>query len=448
MRAGMGCNGSCAVDPHPLSRHVSRQVDGINLSHAESRSFSREMRKVSDGPDSSDAARPKLFQPLTIRGLTLKNRLVVPPMVHYRCDPGNTCGTFHVVHLGRYALGGFGLVFVEATGVEEVGLINEHDLGIWNDAQVESFKPLIAFMKRQNTAIGIQLAHGGRKSSSQRAMDGMGPLTPEEIKAGAKLWQPVGPTSEPVAPGWLIPRQLSTADCRAMVRTWAHAAKNAVAAGFEAIEVHMAHGYLLASFLSPISNTRNDEYGGDREGRMRLPLDIVEAVRREMPATMPLFARVSAVDGAQNGWKLDDTVVFARELKDRGVDVIDGSTGGISGSATSAQVPRCLRFQVPYAERVRKDVGIASMAVGIILEAQQAEAILENGQADLIAVGRQSQFNPNIAQHWAHDLGINRKFEDWTPEFGWWLEKRIRTMEGFATPTGVVTRHKMSTPGE
>lgn len=251
--------------------------------------------------DSNDSARPMLFQPFNIRGLTLKNRLVVPPMVHYRAGPGSTCGAFHNVHLGRYALGGFGLVFVEATAVEEVGLINEHDLGIWNDAQVQSFKPLIAFMKGEKTAIGIQLAHGGRKSSSQRAMDGMGPLTAQEIKAGAKVWQPVGPTSEPVAEGWLTPRQLTTEECRAMVRTWALAARNAVAAGFDTIEIHTAHGYLLASFLSPVSNTRKDEYGGDRKGRMRLPLEIVEAVRREMPETMPLFVRVSAVDGAQGG---------------------------------------------------------------------------------------------------------------------------------------------------
>jgi 2,4-dienoyl-CoA reductase-like NADH-dependent reductase (Old Yellow Enzyme family) len=390
--------------------------------------------------DSIDHARPMLFEPFKVRGLTLKNRLVVPPMVHYRAAPGGTCGMFHQVHLGRYALGGFGLVFVEATGVEQVGLINENDLGIWNDAQVQSFKPLIAFMKRENTAIGIQLAHGGRKAASQRAMDGMGPLTQKEIEAGAKLWQPVGPTSEPVAPGWLTPRQLTAEECRAMVRTWAKAARNAVAAGFDTIEIHTAHGYLLASFLSPISNTRHDEYGGDRTGRMRLPLEIVEAVRREMPETMPLFVRVSAVDGAKDGWNLEDTVAFARELKARGVDVIDCSSGGISGSATAAQVPRGLGFQVPYAERVRNEVGIASMAVGIILEAEQAEAILQSEQADLIAVGRQSQFNPNIAQHWAHDLGLNRKFEDWTPEYGWWLEKRIRTIEGFATPTGVVKR--------
>ena len=231
---------------------------------------------MTDGPTNGrDAAQPKLFEPFTVRGLTLKNRLVVPPMVHYRAEAGNTCGAFHLVHLGRYALGGFGLVFVEATGVEEIGLINEHDLGIWNDAQVESFKPLIAFMKRQNTAIGIQLAHGGRKSSSQTAMHGMGPLTEENLKAGAKLWQPVGPTAEPVAKGWLTPRQLTTAECKAMVKTWAHAARNAVKAGFDTIEIHTAHGYLLASFLSPVSNTRNDEYGGDRAGgcgcRLRSP---------------------------------------------------------------------------------------------------------------------------------------------------------------------------------
>jgi 2,4-dienoyl-CoA reductase-like NADH-dependent reductase (Old Yellow Enzyme family) len=392
--------------------------------------------------DSIDPPRPMLFQPFEVRGLALKNRLVVPPMVHYRAAPGNICGAFHHVHLGRYAFGGFGLVFVEATAVEEVGLINEHDLGIWNDAQVQSFKPLIAFMKGENTAIGIQLAHGGRKASSQRAMDGMGPLTAQQVEAGAKLWQPVGPTSEPVAPGWLVPRQLTIEECRAMVRTWAQAARNAVKAGFDAIEIHTAHGYLLASFVSPISNTRNDEYGGDRNGRMRLPLEIVDAVRREMPDAMPLFVRVSAVDGAESGWNMDDTVVYARELKARGVDVIDCSSGGISGSATAAQVPRGLGFQVPYADRVRNEAGIATMAVGIILEAQQAEAVLQSGQADLIAVGRQSQFNPNIAHHWAHDLGINRKFDDWAPEYGWWLEKRMRTIETFATPTGVVKRHE------
>jgi 2,4-dienoyl-CoA reductase-like NADH-dependent reductase (Old Yellow Enzyme family) len=294
-------------------------------------------------------------------------------------------------------------------------------------------------MKRQGTAIGIQIGHGGRKASSQSAMQGMGPLTEENIKAGARVWQPVGPTAEPVADGWLTPRALTTAECKAMVGKFAAAARRAVAAGFDTIEIHTAHGYLLASFLSPVSNTRNDEYGGDRAGRMRLPLEIAEAMRAEMPASMPLFTRVSSVDGTVEGWNMDDTVVFARELKARGVDVIDCSSGGISGAATAAQVTRSLGFQVPFAARVRKEADIATMAVGIILEAQQAEAILQEGQADLIAVGRQSQFNPNIAQHWAHDLGLNTRFEHWSPEFGWWLEKRIRTLQGFATPTGVVT---------
>ena len=296
-------------------------------------------------------------------------------------------------------------------------------------------------MRGENTAIGIQLAHGGRKASSQRAMDGMGPLTPEQIKAGAKVWQPVGPTSEPVADGWLTPRQLTD---RRVPGDGAHLGQGCPQCGRCRLRCdrgpHRPRLSAAPRFSRPISNTRNDEYGGDRKGRMRLPLEIVEAVRREMPDGMPLFVRVSSVDGAKDGWNMDDTVVFARELKARGVDVIDCSSGGISGSATAAQVPRGLGFQVPYAERVRKEAGIASMAVGIILEAQQAEAILQNGQADLIAVGRQSQFNPNIAHHWSHDLGLNRKFEDWTPEYGWWLEKRIRTMEGFATPVGAVTR--------
>jgi len=273
-------------------------------------------------------------------------------------------------------------------------------------------------------------------------MDGMGPLTAQQIKTGAKAWQPVGPTSEPVAEGWLIPRQLTTGECRKMVRTWAIAARNAVAAGFDTIEIHTAHGYLLASFLSPVSNTRNDEYGGDRNGRMRLPLEIVEAVRREMPETMPLFVRVSAVDGAQGGWNLNDTVAFAGELKARGVDVIDCSSGGISGSATAAQVPRGLGFQVPYANGSATKWASPRWRSASFSKRSRRRQSCRMGKADLIAVGRQSQFNPNIAQHWAHDLGINRKFEDWTPEYGWWLEKRIRTIEGFATPTGVVKRHE------
>ena len=390
--------------------------------------------------ESIDPSRPLLFSPFRIRGLTLKNRLVVPPMVHYRAGPGSTCGMFHNVHLGRYALGGFGLVFVEATAVEEIGLINEHrprhlERGAGRELQAahrlhEGREHRDRHSARAWRAQIVLAACDGRHGSAHPARDRGGrkavAARRPDRRAGRAGMAGAAPAHDRRVPG----------DGSHLGR----AARNAVKAGFDAIEVHTAHGYLLASFLSPISNTRNDEYGGDRTGRMRLPLEIVEAVRREMPETMPLFVRVSAVDGTRDGWNLDDTVAFAAELKRRGVDVIDCSSGGISGSATAAQVPRGLGFQVPYAERVRNEAGIPTMAVGIILEAQQAEEILGNGQADLIAVGRQSQFNPNIAQHWAHDLGINEKFEDWTAEFGWWLEKRTRTIEGFATPTGIVKR--------
>jgi 2,4-dienoyl-CoA reductase-like NADH-dependent reductase (Old Yellow Enzyme family) len=385
---------------------------------------------------STDEARPRLFEPFQIRDVVLKNRLVVPPMVHYRCDPGHRCGDFHLVHLGRYALGGFGLVFVEATAVEEVGLINDNDLGIWNSEQRDSFRRLVAFMKREGAAVGLQLSHGGLKASAQTAMQGGGPLTAEDLAAGARVWQPVGPTARPYADGWLEPRQLTAADCEAMVDTWAAAARRGVEAGFDVIEIHAAHGYLLASFLSPITNTRTDAYGGDLAGRMRLPLQVAEAVRRQMPEGMPLFVRVSSVDGAEGGWGLDDTVAFARELKARGVDVIDCSSGGMPGTGTAAQIRRSPGFQAAFAHRVREAAQTPTQAVGLILEARQAEEILAAGQADLIAVGRQSQFDPNLAHHWAYELGADPRFRGWAQEYGWWLEKRIATMEGFATPSG------------
>jgi 2,4-dienoyl-CoA reductase-like NADH-dependent reductase (Old Yellow Enzyme family) len=384
------------------------------------------------------SARPLLFQPLPIRGLELKNRLVVPPMVHYRCDPGYACGDFHLVHLGRYALGGFGLVFVEATAVEAAGLITERDLGIWTDAQRDSFRRVVEVVKREGAAIGLQLAHGGLKASTHTAIDGGSPLTAEEIANGARVWQPVGPTERPYAEGWLKPHALTADECARMAETWAAAARRGVEAGFDVIEIHAAHGYLLASFLSPITNTRTDAYGGHRDGRMRLPLQVVEAVRAEMPAAMPLFVRVSCVDGAVGGWDLEDTVVFARELKARGVDVVDCSSGGMPGSGTAAQVQRSPGFQVPFAERVRNEAQVMTQAVGLILDARQAEAILEARRADLIAVGRQSQFDPNLAHHWAHELGADPRFHGWPREYGWWLEKRIATMQRFAGPTGAL----------
>ncbi len=386
-----------------------------------------------------ESKRPLLYTPKTIRGVTLPNRIVLAPMVHYGTNDG-VCGTFHMVHLGKYAQGGFGLVFTEAAAVEARGSVAEFDLGIWNDVQAESYKPLTAFIKSQGSVPGIQLAHAGRKAGMQTAMEGNGPLSAADKARGRKSWQPVGPTTAAIGPDWITPHQLSTSEVKDMVGTWAAAARRAVAAGFEVVEIHGAHGYLIATFLSPVTNTRNDIYGGDLKGCMRLALEITEAVRAVIPETMPLFFRVSSVDGTAEGWSMDDTVVLARELKARGVDVLDCSSGGLTGSATAAPVSRTPGFQVPFAARAKAESGIDTMAVGLILEADQAEAILQQGKADLIAVGRQAQFNPNLPLHWAHDLGLNGKFELWPEEYGWWLDKRTRSMEGFATPTGRILK--------
>jgi 2,4-dienoyl-CoA reductase-like NADH-dependent reductase (Old Yellow Enzyme family) len=238
----------------------------------------------------------------------------------------------------------------------------------------------------------------------------------------------------------MTPHELTTAEVEDVVDAFAAGARRAVEAGFEVVEIHGAHGYLITSFLSPVTNKRGDKYGGDLAGRMRMALEVAEACRAAIPDRTPLFFRASCVDGTVEGWQLEDTVVLARELKARGVDVIDCSSGGLLGAATAARVTRSLGFQVPFSERVRREADIPTMAVGIILEGQQAEAILQEGKADLIAVGRQAQYNANVALHWAHELGINKRFELWHPEYGWWLEKRIRTLEGFATPEGVVTK--------
>jgi len=384
-------------------------------------------------------AQPLLLTPIALRGVTARNRIVVSPMSQY-CSVEGEPTDWHLVHLGKFAQGGAGIVFVEATAVERRGRITHGDTGIWDDAHIPGLSRIAQFVRSQGAIPAIQLAHAGRKASMARPWYGNGPLTQEDLDRGDKPWSTVAPTQASLGEGWIAPRAFQTGDFQTLLDAYKNAVRRAGAAGFEIIELHAAHGYLLHTFLSPLSNTRTDQYGGSRENRMRFPLEVARTVREAWPKSRPLFVRVSSIDDVAGGWSIEDTVAFAKELKAVGVDVVDCSSGGVSGSATAAQVPRGLGFQVPYAERVRKEVGIASMAVGIILEAEQAEAVLEKGQADLIAVGRQSQYNPNIAHHWAHDLGINRKFEDWAPEYGWWLEKRIRTMEGFATPTGAVKR--------
>jgi len=373
--------------------------------------------------------KPRLFTPLAIRDVTFKNRVVIAPMATYSAVDG-VAQDWHFAHLGRFALGGAGCVMVEATAVTDQGRITNGDLGIWSAEHAKPLKRIAAFMKQQGTIPAIQLAHAGRKGSMQRPWHGNGPLTAEDLARGDKTWSTVSAVAEPMAPGYIVPQALSVADIGQLVRDWAAAAERSVEAGYEMIEIHNAHGYLAHQFLSPLSNKRNDAYGGDFEGRTRFPLEIAETIRKVIPKGMPLFVRVSAVDGMEGGWTLDDTVAYAKALKARGVDLIDCSSGGLIGSATAARVKRTWGFQVPYAERVRREAELLSMAVGLIIEPAHAEDILQKEQADLIAIAREALVNPCWPQMAEVALGRTRAeaMDDWTVQYGWWLKLRERAI--------------------
>ena len=375
------------------------------------------------------AGRPLLFTPIEIRNVTFKNRVVIAPMATYSAVEG-IAQDFQFAHWGRLVLGGAGCVFVEATAVTDQGRITNGDLGIWSDAHVPALKRIAAFMKAHNVVPGIQLAHAGRKGSMQRPWFGNGALTAEDFARGEKQWDTVAPTAEPMAAGHIVPRALSVSDLATLKGHWVDAARRALEAGFDVLEIHNAHGYLMHQFLSPISNTRDDAYGGDFAGRTRFPLEVAEALRAEWPQDKPVFLRVSAVDGLDGGWSMDDTVVYAKELKARGIDVIDCSSGGLFGSATAARVKRTWGFQVPYAERVRHEAGIKSMAVGLIVDPVVAEDILQKGQADLIAIAREALVNPCWPQMAEIALGRNASdaMDGWPVQYGWWLKHRERSI--------------------
>ena len=372
--------------------------------------------------------KPILFTPITLRGVTARNRVVISPMCTYSAVDG-LAQDWHLVHLGKFALGGAGVVFVEATAVEARGRITHGCVGIWSDAHAAALGRIAPWLKAHGAIPGIQLAHAGRKASMQRPWFGNGPLGPEDELRGERPWPIIGPTGEPAAEGWLAPRAMTRADVDEVIDAFAAAARRADHAGFEIAEIHGAHGYLIHSFLSPLSNTRTDAYGGDLAARMRLALEVVEAVRAAWPATKPLFFRISSVDGiGSEGWRMEDSVELARALKARGVDVVDCSSGGISGPVTSAMVPRELGFQVPFAAAVRRGADIATQAVGLILDGAQAEAILQSGAADLVAVAREALFDPFWAHHAARTLGLEAEFETWPEPYGWWLKRRARLL--------------------
>jgi 2,4-dienoyl-CoA reductase-like NADH-dependent reductase (Old Yellow Enzyme family) len=370
---------------------------------------------------------PLLFTPLSLRELTLRNRIVISPMCQYSAADG-IANDFHFAHLARFALGGAGMIFTEAAAVEREGRITHGDLGIWTDEQVGPLKRITDFLRTQGAIPAIQLAHAGRKASMQRPWHGNGPLDDSDRARGEDVWQIMGPSAVPLDEGWLVPHQLTLGEIERIKDSFRQAARRARTAGFDVVEVHGAHGYLIHSFLSPISNKRTDAYGGSLANRMRLAREVGAIVRDDWPQNLPVFFRVSSTDGIDGGWTLDETVALAKELHALGIDVIDCSSGGIAGSATAARIKRSPGFQVPFAERIRREANIKTMAVGLILEAQQAEAVLQNGQSDLIAIGRQALYDPSWPLHAEIALGLENEFASWPVQYGWWLDKRHKAM--------------------
>jgi 2,4-dienoyl-CoA reductase-like NADH-dependent reductase (Old Yellow Enzyme family) len=361
-----------------------------------------------------------LFTPLKLRGVTTANRCVLSPMVQHKAHDGEV-NDEHLVHLGKFAIGGFGIVFTENCAVEPRGRVTQGDLGIWHDAQIPGHKRLVQFLQRHGSLAAIQISHSGRKGSTPRPFDPPGQLGPPE--AGWRPWELVGPSPLKAGEGFSTPKELTSEEIDDLIDRFGDAARRADQAGYDVIELHAAHGYLLAQFLSPISNQRNDAYGADLAGRMRFPLAVARAMRGAMPNHKPLFVRVSALDGA-GGWGLDDTVALAKELKALGVDVIDCSSGGLTGLATAQPIQRAPGFQVPYAATVRYQADIRTMAVGLIVDGTQAESILQAGDADLIAIARQALYDPFWPLHSAQAMGCDEDFQMWPPESGWWLNKR------------------------
>lgn len=373
--------------------------------------------------------KPLLFTPIDLRGITSRNRVMISPMANYSAVEG-VPNDWHMVHLGRFATGGAGIVIAEATAVTREGRITNGDTGLWEDAQIAPWARIVDFLRGQGAVPGIQLAHAGRKGSMQRPWDGNGPLTPENLAAGEQEWQPVGPTDQPMDEGFLTPRAFTTAELKSLTDDWVAAAERALKAGFDWLEIHNAHGYLVHQFLSPLSNTRNDGYGGDFEGRVRWPLELARALREAWPADKPVSVRISAVDGDAMGWQMTDSVEYARRLKEVGIDMVCASSGGLRGSATNARVKRDYGYQVPYAAGIKRETGMATIAVGLILDPHHAEAILQSGDADIIAIGREALVNPNwpVQAEVALGRAMEEALDDWPHQYGWWLKFRERTL--------------------
>lgn len=338
----------------------------------------------------------KLFDPYTQRSLTLRNRIVISPMCEYSAQDG-VPNQWHAVHLGSRAVGGAGVVITEATAVSPEGRISAHDTGIWNDAQADAWRPIAAFIAEQGAVPGMQLGHAGRKASVWRPWEGGSPLSAEQ---GA--WQTVAPSAIPFDKDWHVPQALDSEGIRKVVADFRAAAVRAKEAGFKLIELHAAHGYLLHQFLSPLSNQRDDEYGGSFENRTRLVREVIAAVREVWPEHLPLWLRISATDWADHGWGIDDSVHLASKLSELGVDLIDVSSGGL---VPHVKIPLGPGYQVPFAARIRQETGMATGAVGLITEPAQADGIIAGGAADVVLIARASLRDPYFPRRAAQELG-------------------------------------------
>ena len=343
-----------------------------------------------------------LFTPLTVRDVTFRNRIAVSPMCQYSSVDG-FANDWHLVHLGSRAVGGAGLVMVEATAVEARGRISPSDNGIWKDEHVPFLARIAAFLKEHGAVAGIQLAHAGRKASVRRPWEGGGAIP--EVEGG---WQTVTPSPIPFRhsrfgePEDPAPSELSKAGIRSVVTAFASAARRALEAGFQVVEIHAAHGYLIHQFLSPLSNHRTDQYGGDLNSRIRFALEVVEAVRQVWPRSLPLFLRISATDWVEGGWTADESVSLAIRVRDLGADLVDCSSGG---SSPQQKIPMEPGYQVPFAERIRREAGILTGAVGLITTSAQADEIVRSGKADLVLLSREFLRDPYFPLHAAKVLG-------------------------------------------
>lgn len=350
-------------------------------------------------------------------------------MSQYRATDGYA-NDWHMVHLGRFALGGAGLVYCEATAVEADGRRTHGDLGLWDDAQIDGLIPITRFLSQEGSVPGIQLGHAGRKASERRPWHGETPVDDEDVSTRNEApWSALAPSPIPYAEGWPTPVEMTEAVIERVIHSFGEAARRSLEAGFKVIEVYAAHGFLVHQFLSPIANQRTDKWGGNAENRRRFAVEVARSIRSQWPDAFPLAFRLSATDWLDGGIEVEDAVETARALKAEGVDIIDCSTGGIGGKDRPRRMVISQGFQTPFSDRIRKDADMTTMAVGFLWDAELCEEIVSSGQADMIALARELLDDPNWPLHAAAKLGEDDNHARWPIEAGWWLQKRDRLID-------------------